>query len=111
MLVLDDDTTPVEVGKTKFDFNNIIIEGTNQGGIWFLQVWGDTGTGNFVDATLRTTVMFIIDTAGSNLQSVTSSYMGTGRLDVTMKVWIKVKVVGANAKTIDFFEGLHEYDV
>ena len=109
ILIVDDDTTPVEANMVKFDMNDLVLESTNQEGIWYVQVWVGNGDGTFGNAELRTTGLFIVNATGANLQSVVTSYMGTGRANSGRKCWLKAKCAGQNAKLLDVFPGMHEY--
>jgi hypothetical protein len=108
--LIGSDDTPVEAGKTQFDFHRCLIVGVSEDTEYKLRfIWG-TGT------------MTAAITAGQYSENMvkfesTNPQLSAGiPIDVLMskiasgtKVWAQCKNQTDNA-TIDFYIGLHEYD-
>lgn len=106
--VLGSNDTPVKTGMTKFDPHSFLVTGSSFAGTYVFQfVVGeeyelpiklankDYGMGVYTAATTAN---------DANIQQVMSS-----RIPAGSKMWARVACVGQNAKTINFYFGIHEY--
>ena len=108
LLILDAGDTPVDANYNYFDPQEIVVCDTNQEGLWYIKFYIDTGSGDFVDAEVLTTVAVSIERI-TNRVITCPVPVGAKRSAVGLKIWAEAKCAGQNAKTIDFIVGLHEY--
>ena len=107
--VLGSNDTPVIAGMTEFDFHRIIISDveTNNTVSRIQIAWGVDGATAFA-AGDYTEIM--LSPAGATSPQDAHNIICNRILDGT-KVWVRCWVAGASTSEIDFYLGLHEYDI
>lgn len=105
--ILGSADTPVVAGMAKWDLHRILITTTNQVAIWFMQLaFGASGA----DAlTANTFCSFVYNPAGPTDKTAPIDVLTRRQANGTL-AWARAWSVGANAKTISFMFGLHEYE-
>ena len=106
--VLGSSDTPIESGMTKVDAHDILVTTTNSTEVFFIQfVIGESaGIADLISAEDFTEVPYISATnnADSGVEPIINKRIATGT-----KVWARTICIGQNAKTINFYVGVHEY--
>ena len=107
--VLGSSDTPIEAGKTRIDAHRILVTTTDSTEAFVVQfVIGESaGIGALIAAEDFTEFPFISATnnADSGISEIKSKRIPTGT-----KVWARSICIGQNAKTINVYVGVHEYD-
>lgn len=106
--------TPLEFDKTQYDFHRILVtttDSTNPFGIQFVAAI------NFSDIpTLLTNKLYtVVPYVSQSLNNDSGITEAKGKLTPSgigpdVKLWARTACLNSNAKTINFFLGIHEYD-
>ena len=108
--VLGSGDTPVDVGKTKFDFHRVIVVGTSSTDPFIIQmITGESA--DFAAKLLSGDFNEIPYISGSNNNDSGISDIIDKRFDAGTKVWLRCCGIGGNAPTISLYLGVHEYDL
>lgn len=105
--VLGTDDTPCREGKTYFDFNELLITGTERTNEPYLIriAWGESEAAAVAAGNYSTNAIYptsTVRTAPIHIQGE--------RIPVGTKVWVNCKCAN-NTGTINFLFGIHEYSV
>ena len=104
-LVLGADDTPIFARMVKFDLHRIMISAASNATPFVLRIVYGTGTMGAAEAAHQYTEVMITEARkGAPIEMIQQ------RVSVGCQVWIRAKNATNNA-TIDFFIGLHEYEV
>ena len=98
--------TPVTTGKTFFDPHQIAVTTANDTNTYFIQ-FGRGATG--AAALTAGTYTEFVYTPNTNQLDAGPIVTQTGRAPAGSIIWARCMVSGQNAKTIDFYVGIHEY--
>jgi hypothetical protein len=105
--LLGSSDTPMEAGKTMFDFHKILITAAEQTlAPTFIQM--AVGTSGAAGLTAKTYTTIGYHTAVNHGSQGAVSFM-LKRHTVGTKCWGRTLSIGKNTGTIDFYIGLHEY--
>ena len=106
--ILGSSDTPIESGMTMVDAHDILVTTTNSTEPFFIQfVLGESaGIADLILAEDFTEVPYISATnnADSGVEPIINKRIVTGT-----KIWARTICIGQNAKTINFYVGIHEY--
>jgi hypothetical protein len=108
--ILGSGDTPVEAGKTFFDAHRYLVSNTNSTDAYIIQL----AAGESADLAAKiaaeqfTEVMYISESNNndSGIEEVMSIRVPTGQ-----KIWARCACIGSNGSLLDFYYGIHEYDV
>ena len=107
--VLGSSDTPIEAGKTRIDAHRILVTTTDSTEAFVVQfvVGGSAGIGALIAAEDFTEFAYISATnnADAGITDIISKRISTGT-----KVWARSICIGQDAKTINIYVGVHEYD-
>ncbi len=105
--ILGSADTPVVAGQVKYDLHRVLMTTTNQVGLWFFQfAFGASGAA----ALAAESYCSIIFNPVSNTDKTDAIDVLTRRQTAGTLAWARAWSVGANAKTLSFMFGLHEYE-
>jgi hypothetical protein len=105
--LLGSSDTPMEVGKTKFDFHKMLIVAAEQTlAQTFIQI--ASGTSGAAGLTAKTYTTIGYHTAVNHGSQGAVQFMFKRHVAGT-KCWGRTLSIGKNTGTIDFYIGLHEY--
>jgi len=107
--VLGSIDTPVQAGKTKFDFHRVMITETTSTNQFIIQIINGESAGFAAKIAVEDFDEFPYIAATNNNDSGISEIIGI-RLDVGCKCWLRCCAIGANAPTLKLYIGIHEYD-
>jgi hypothetical protein len=108
--VLGSNDTPVQAGKTKYDFHRAIITDTTSTNPFIIQII--SGESSEIAAKLLAEDFdeFPYVSATNNNDSGISDIIDK-RIDSGCKCWMRCCAIGANAPTLKLYIGIHEYEV
>lgn len=106
--ILGSSDTPVKTGMTKFDIHRIRVTAINNAGVYTIQfACGESADlAGIVTAETFTEIVTKRDSASA--QTIIEDVM-MKRCTAGDKIWARASVVGADAKTVSFYFGIHEY--
>lgn len=107
--VLGSDDTPVQAGKVKFDFHRTIVIDTDSTAPFIIQIIAGESTGFAAKLAAEDFGEFPYVASSNNNDSGISELIDE-RYDSGEKVWFRAACVGQNAKTINLYIGIHEYN-
>lgn len=107
--VLGSSDTPQIAGATRYDHHRIVVEAASYSGTYFIQVaFGESADlAAKITAKTYTSHMYMGQSATVKTDS---SPIQVRRQSAGTKAWFRAMVNGQNAKTLDFYIGLHEYE-
>lgn len=106
--IIGSDDTPVSSGFTKMDAHRAIVVDTDSTNMFIIQI----ATGESADLAAKIASEAFTEfpyISASNLNDSGISDVLTIRADVGTKVWARACCIGANAKMIHVYYGIHEY--
>lgn len=107
--ILGSGDTPVKSGSEFFDAHRYLVTTTDSTNVFVVQIVG--GESSEIAAKILaedyTEILYIAPTNNndSGIELVMSS-----RIPVSTKAWARTRCIGADAKTINFYFGIHEYE-
>lgn len=108
--VLGTNDTPIQAGKVKFDFHEIIIvsheHNTNE---YDMQIVSGESAGIAAKLVSEDFTEFPIVTGAGNSETGPITFQQV-RVDSGDKVWVRIRANGQNTGTLDFKIGIHEYE-
>lgn len=107
--VLGSADTPIQAGKTKFDFHRVLVTATNSTRPFIVQIVSGESSGIVAKLAAEDFDEFPYISATNNNDSGISDVIDK-RLNSGEKVWMRCADIGGNATTFNFYIGLHEYD-
>ena len=107
--IVGSDDTPIIAGKLKFDLHRLFVASLERGNaIHLIQIgFGSSGAAALAAGTYTD----LVYKPQSNVLDESPIEMRVKRQDAGTKVWARVWVIGQNTGTIDFFHGIHEYEI
>lgn len=107
--VLGSSDTPITSGMAKLDAHRFMVTATSSTNPWIIQVI----TGESADFATKLAAEAFTETpyiSGTNNNDSGITDVMSIRVDDGTKVWARGCCIGANAPTIDFYFGIHEYE-
>ena len=102
--------TPVASGKTKFDLHRFLVTTTDSTNPFIIQIVSGESAGIAAKISAEDFTEFMYIASTNNSDSGISDIIDK-RVDAGTKLWARCACIGATGKTINFYFGLHEYDV
>lgn len=107
--LLGSSDTPVTSGAAKFDAHRLLVTGTDSTSTFIAQII----SGESADFAAKLAAENFSETpyiSATNLNDSGIEEVMVRRVDAGTKVWARVCCVGENAKTINVYFGIHEYE-
>lgn len=106
--ILGSSDTPVKTGMTKFDLHRMRVTAINDAGVYTIQFACGESSELADLITAETFSEIIVKRDSASAQTIVEEVM-MKRCNAGDKIWARASVVGADAKTVSFYIGLHEY--
>lgn len=106
--ILGSSDTPVMAGQAKYDLHSFLITTTDSTAAFLIQII-DGESADFAAKLAAETYTEFPYEASTNNNDGGVAHILNHRSDSTCKVWARCICIGQNAKTINFYFGLHEY--
>ena len=107
--VLGSEDTPIKSGYVYFDAHGIEVISANDTSPFFIQIVGGESAGIADKITAKDYTSFPFTSATNQINSGRFDIMTT-RVPAGTKVWARCICIGANAKVITAYVGVHEYE-
>lgn len=106
--ILGSEDTPARTSQVKYDFHEILVEGTERSETYFIQIaFGAVDAATAFSAGDYTEIAFH---AVSNQIDAAPVVVQSRRQSAGVMCWARVMCPGQNTATIDIYVGLHEYE-
>lgn len=106
--ILGSSDTPTYAGGSFFDMHEILVTAANQSSPYLIQFASGESAGLAAKVTAGTITSMVFNRDSAAVQTQITSLM-LPRVAAGQKLWARAICLGQNAKTIDFYVGLHEY--
>jgi len=106
--IMGSEDTPIQANMTKFDIHRMRVTALNDSGVYTIQFACGESSELADILTAETFSEILVKRDSASAQTVVEEVI-MRRCNTGDKIWARASVVGANAKTISFYYGLHEY--
>lgn len=107
--ILGSSDTPIKAAQVKFDAHRFLVTSTDSTEVFHMQVAAGESADLAAAITAKNYTSFPYIAPTNNNDSGISDIM-TSRVPAGVKVWARVICIGQNAKTINAYFGIHEYE-
>jgi len=110
MQVLGSEDTPIQAGKTKYDFHRAMITDTTSTDPFIIQIINGESAEFAAKLLAEDFDEFPYVSASNNNDSGISDIIDK-KIESGCKCWMRCCAIGANAPTLKLYIGIHEYEV